>query len=41
MCRGDLYRGCKHMIEPEIHFIDRDEKERDFIPQEEGDEEEE
>lgn len=40
MCKGDLYRGCKCMIEPEINFIDRNEKEPVFEPEEEYDEEE-
>lgn len=29
-----------YKIEPDIHFIDRGEEERNFIPQDEGDEEE-
>lgn len=30
----------RYMIEPEINFIDRNEKEPVFVPEEEGDEEE-
>jgi hypothetical protein len=36
-------RGSKevrYMIEPEINFIDRNEKEPVFVPEDEGDEEE-